>query len=151
MSHTLKRNMVCMLTKYLRYEICICWLGHVTLVAIGRASLLVLAHHRRALQLISWWCHQMETFSVLLALCAGSPVNSPHKGQWHGALIFSFICAWINGRINNREACDLRRHRAQYDVTVMCRCITLMIWSDLIKIRGYQDSSPTKWPPGNMP
>ena len=26
-----------------------------------------------------------------------SPVNSPHKGQWHGALIFSLICAWING------------------------------------------------------
>ena len=32
----------------------------------------------------SWWRHQMETFSALLALCAGnhrSPVNSPHKGQ----------------------------------------------------------------------
>ena len=26
-----------------------------------------------------------------------SPVNSPHKGQCRGALIFSFICAWING------------------------------------------------------
>ena len=26
-----------------------------------------------------------------------SPVNSPHKGQWHGALMFSFICTWING------------------------------------------------------
>ena len=24
-----------------------------------------------------------------------SPVNSQHKGQWHGALIFYFICAWI--------------------------------------------------------
>ena len=23
------------------------------------------------------------------------PVNSPHKGQWHGALMFSLICAWI--------------------------------------------------------
>ena len=23
-----------------------------------------------------------------------SPVNSPHKGQWLGALIFVFICAW---------------------------------------------------------
>ena len=29
-----------------------------------------------------------------------SPVNSPHKGQWRGALIFSLICAWINGWIN---------------------------------------------------
>ena len=26
-----------------------------------------------------------------------SPVNSPHKSQWRGALIFSLICAWING------------------------------------------------------
>ena len=26
-----------------------------------------------------------------------SPVNSPHKGQWHGALMFSLICFWING------------------------------------------------------
>ena len=26
-----------------------------------------------------------------------SPVNSPHKGQWRGALVFSLICAWING------------------------------------------------------
>ena len=26
-----------------------------------------------------------------------SPGNSPHKGQWLGALIFSLICVWING------------------------------------------------------
>ena len=30
-----------------------------------------------------------------------------------------FICAWIKGWVNNREAGDLRRHRTQYDVTVM--------------------------------
>ena len=48
------------------------------------------------------------------------PVNSPHKGQWCGALMFSLICAWINGWVNNREAGDLRRHRAHYDVIVMC-------------------------------
>ena len=48
-----------------------------------------------------------------------SPVNSPHKGQWGGALMFSLICAWIIGWVNNRVAGDLRRHRAYYDVTVM--------------------------------
>ena len=48
-----------------------------------------------------------------------SPVNSPHKGQWRGALMFSLICAWINGWVNNREAGDLRCHLADYDVTVM--------------------------------
>ena len=48
-----------------------------------------------------------------------SPVNSPHKGQWRGALMFSLICVWINDWINNREAGDLRRYRAQYDVIVI--------------------------------
>ena len=47
------------------------------------------------------------------------PVNSPHKGQWHGALMFSLICARINGWVNNREAGDLRRHQAHCDVIVM--------------------------------
>ena len=72
----------------------------------------------------------METFSALLALCAGNssvPVNSPHKGQWRGALMFSLICTRINGWVNNGEAGDLRRNRADYDVTVMrprkaCMC-----------------------------
>ena len=41
-----------------------------------------------------------------------SPVNSPHKGQWRGVLMFSLMCAWINSWVNNREAGDLRRHRA---------------------------------------
>ena len=65
----------------------------------------------------------METFSALLAICAeNSPVpgNSPHKGQWRGALMFSLICVWINGWVNSRGDGDLRRYRAHYDVTVMC-------------------------------
>ena len=48
-----------------------------------------------------------------------SPVNSPHKGQWRRALMFSLICAWINDWVNNSEGGDLRRYRAHYDVTVM--------------------------------
>ena len=48
-----------------------------------------------------------------------SPVNSPHKGQWRRALMFSLIYTRINGWVNNREAGDLRRHRAHYDVIVM--------------------------------
>ena len=48
-----------------------------------------------------------------------SPVNSLHKDQWRGALMFSLISDWINSWVNNREARDLRRHRAHYDVTVM--------------------------------
>ena len=48
-----------------------------------------------------------------------SPVNSPHKGQWRGALMFSLIYVWINDWVNNREAGDLRRCRAHYDAIVM--------------------------------
>ena len=48
-----------------------------------------------------------------------SPVNFPHKGQWRGALMFSLICVWINDWVSNREAGDLRRYRAHYDVIVM--------------------------------
>ena len=48
-----------------------------------------------------------------------SPVNSLHKGLWRGALMFSLICVWISGWVNNREAGDQRRYRAHYDVIVM--------------------------------
>ena len=55
-----------------------------------------------------------------------STVNSPHKGQWHGALTFPLTCAWINGWVNNWEAGDLGRHRAHYEVTVML-CLLFLI------------------------
>ena len=64
----------------------------------------------------------METFSALLAICA---VNSPVIGEFpaHRPVTRSFdvffICAWINGWVNSREAGDLRRHGAHYDITVM--------------------------------
>ena len=67
----------------------------------------------------------MMTFSALLASVRGIhrwPVNSPHKGQRRGALVFSLICAWMNGWVNNRMAGDLRRHRGHYEVTVMETC-----------------------------
>ena len=58
-------------------------------------------------------------FRVTVHLYGESPMNSPHKGQWRGALVFSLICTWINGWVNNREAGDLRCHQTHYDVTVM--------------------------------
>ena len=48
-----------------------------------------------------------------------SPVNPPLKGQWRGSFMFSLICAWINGWVNNREAGDLKLHCAHNDVIVM--------------------------------
>ena len=70
----------------------------------------------------TWWRHQMEIFSAILAICAGNspvPGDSSYKGHWRGALMFSLICIWINGWVNNRKAGDLRRYRAHYDVTIM--------------------------------
>ena len=61
----------------------------------------------------------METFAALLAICAGNSPGTPHKGQWHGALMFSLICTRINGWVNDGEAGDLRRYHARYDVIVM--------------------------------
>ena len=64
----------------------------------------------------------METFFALLTLCAGnSPVTGefPTQSQWRGALMFSMICAWINGWLNNRDAGDLGRKRGHYYVIVM--------------------------------
>ena len=52
-----------------------------------------------------------------------SLVNSPHKFQWRGALMFSLIWSWINACVNNREAGDLRRNRAHYDVIIRARTI----------------------------
>ena len=75
---------------------------------------------------VGWPCHddviKWKHFPRYWPFVRGihrSPVNSPHKGQWRGALIFTLICVWINGWVNNREAVDLRRYRTHYDVTVM--------------------------------
>ena len=45
-------------------------------------------------------------------------VDSSRKSQWRMALMFTLICAWSNGWANNRDAGDLRQHRAHYDVTL---------------------------------
>ena len=91
---------------------------HMSLSSLAQAMTSYWGWHN----ITTWWRHQMETFSALLAICAGnSPVlvNSPHKSQWRRDLMFSLICARINCWVNNREAGDLRCHRAHYDVIVM--------------------------------
>ena len=64
----------------------------------------------------------METFSALLAICAG---NSPDSAEFpaHSPVTRSFAVFFDlclkNGWENNREAGDLRRYRAHYDGIVM--------------------------------
>ena len=70
-----------------------------------------------------WICQVHVEYHCMMTSSNGNisavPVNSPHKGQWRGALMFSVICVWINGWVNNREAGDFRRYRTHYDVIVM--------------------------------
>ena len=71
---------------------------------------------------VSWWRHQMETFSALLAICAGnSPVTGEFPAQRPVTRSFDvfFDLRLKNAWVNNREAGDLRRHRAHFDVIVM--------------------------------
>ena len=55
----------------------------------------------------SWWRHDMETFSALLALCKGTTGNRwipLTKGQWCIFVMFCLMSAWTN----SREAGELR-------------------------------------------
>ena len=82
----------------------------------------------------TWWRHQMETFSALLAIVQGihrCPVNSQHKGQWRGALMFTLICAWIK-RLSKQSwgwwfetsSLSLWRHRDEY----LFKLLPIGIW-----------------------
>ena len=49
----------------------------------------------------SWWRHQMETFSALLALCVGnSPVTT--KGQWHRKYLHLMKLSWNHTHIHSQ-------------------------------------------------
>ena len=64
----------------------------------------------------------MAAFSALLDVCDGNPtVTGRFPSQRPVTRNFDvfFICARTNGSASNRGTGDLRRHRADYDVTVM--------------------------------
>ena len=81
----------------------------------------------------------METFQRYWPFARGihrSPMNSPHKGQWRGALMFSVIYAWINGSVNNSEAGNLKRHRPHYDVIAMVGSVSIPWRHNLVPVQG---------------
>ena len=91
----------------------------------------------------------METFSALLALCVGihrSPVNSPHKGQWRGALMFSLICVWRN-RFSKQSWCwsfeTLSRPLWRHSSEINLHTWTLMS-PDISRIYSFIDNSYVK-------
>ena len=94
---------------------------------------------RRLCMMTSWYGN---IFCITGHLCGESPVNSPHKGQWRGALMFTLICARIKGWVNNCEAGDLRHHRGHYDVIVMAWNASHLISLRWLQVLCCQDISP---------
>ena len=87
---------------------------------------MTITSHRVFVDVIKW--KHFPRYWPFLRGIHRSLVNSLHKGQWRRALMFSLICAWMNGWVNNGEAGDLRRHRAHYDVIVMCMNWMSFLW-----------------------
>ena len=89
-------------------------------------------------------------FRVTDSLC-GEFTGHRRKGQWRRALMFSLICAWMNGWVNNRVAGDLRRHRAHNDVIVMhrdiiqsnnvrCAYIFYLVYNEILEMNIFRGS-----------
>ena len=79
----------------------------------------------------TWWRHQMETVSALLAICAGnSSVTGEFPAQRQVARSFDVFFSWINGWVN----ADQRKYQSS---------------ASLAFVRGIHRSpvnSPHKWP-----
>ena len=97
--------------------------GHFLRQVISRRELrpLPTPYHFKLVSLGSWWRHQKETFPHNWPFVRGihrSPVNSPHKDQWRGALMFSLIDLRLNKRLSKQSwgwwfetlLCPLWRH-----------------------------------------
>ena len=121
---------------------CICWIcvpyWNVTInfVITHRHFFVILRLHD---DVIKW--KQFPRYWPFVRGIHRSSVNSPHKGQWRGALMFSLICIWINDWVNNCEAGDLRPHRGHYDVIVMCELhVCIMMAFKFCKIKYTYDN-----------
>ena len=84
---------------------------HLTKLFPGNVDLLDSRRHDDVIK----WKH-FPRYWPSMRVIQRSPVNSPHKGRWRGALMFSLICAWTDSWANNGDAGDLRRYRTHYDV-----------------------------------
>ena len=97
--------------------------------------------------LMSWWRHQTGAFSALLALCAGNPpINGGFLSQRSVTRSFDvfFIRIWTNGFASNRDAGDLRRHRAHYDITVAAVSHFHQLSQKILGLAHHRHS-PYKW------
>ena len=96
-------------------SVIVMWYNHNSTLPADETSLILLS---RSHDDVIKWKHFPRCWPFVRGIHR-SPVNSPQKGQWRGVLMFSLICVWINGWVNNRDAGDFIRHRVHYDVIVM--------------------------------
>ena len=85
-----------------------------------------------------------------------SPVNSPHKGQWRGALLFSFELR-LNKRLSKQSlgwrfetpSCSLRRHcNASLTKSFSPRSTILVVkWFSLQRRHNERDDVSNHWLP----
>ena len=71
-------------------ESCSCFMGYTTSNTTKHDGVIKWEHFPRYWPFVQWICRW--------------PVNSPHKGQWREALMFSLIWTWTNGWVNNGDA-----------------------------------------------
>ena len=64
--------------------------SHNSLLSLGLHDIWLVCLHEDVIK----WKH-FPRYWLFVRGIHRSPVNSPHKGQWRGALMFSLICAWI--------------------------------------------------------
>ena len=93
----------------------------------------------------TWWRHQMEIFSGLLALCAR---NSPATGECPSQRPLTrsfdaFFVLRLSKRVNNPGAGNLGRHCVHYDVTVI---VYLFEYSNSIWNLTSCSTSPLPYP-----
>ena len=60
-------------------------------------------------------------------------LDSPHKGKWRRALMFSLMCTWTNGEANNGIAGDLRRHNVH--VTLLTETVMIIMGCTIYEMR----------------
>ena len=103
-------GMYCRLWKCIHSVWCLCYQYCLVLVLSVLSWNLVIFSQCRG-----WITSNIPTYLYYFPRCwpfvrgiHWSPVDSPNKGQWRRALMFSLIYAWTNGWANNRGAGDLR-------------------------------------------
>ena len=86
-------------------------------------------------------------FRVTGSLCGWIPrAKSSDRELW----CFLWSAPWINGWVNNRDAGDLRRHRAHYDVIVIYSCFRGWVFAYMKTMKAFSRLHAAPYVDGKM-